>query len=151
MSIVLLKSSCDYYYLLVFSTTKFLKIAIIVSGWLNEIKSSNKGKVTCNKQILLSIINLAAKEIAGVDSLCENFSSGLKKLFSNNMSEGVKVEYTNDGVNVDIYLNIEYGYNVSDVSHRVQENVKNSISSMIDVKLNNINVHIMGVVFKEED
>ena len=117
----------------------------------NEIKSSNKGKVTCNKQILLSIINLAAKEIAGVDSLCENFSSGLKKLFSNNMSEGVKVEYTNDGVNVDIYLNIEYGYNVSDVSHRVQENVKNSISSMIDVKLNNINVHIMGVVFKEED
>ena len=117
----------------------------------NEIKSSNKGKVTCNKQILLSIINLAAKEIAGVDSLCENFSSGLKKLFSNNMSEGVKVEYTNDGVNVDIYLNIEYGYNVSDVSHRVQENVKNSISSMIDVKLNTINVHIMGVVFKEED
>jgi len=117
----------------------------------NEIKSSNKGKVTCNKQILLSIINLAAKEIAGVDSLCENFSSGLKKLFSNNMSEGVKVEYTNDGVNVDLYLNIEYGYNVSDVSHRVQENVKNSISSMIDVKLNNINVHIMGVVFKEED
>lgn len=117
----------------------------------NQINGNNKGKVTCNKSILLSIINLATKEIAGVDSLCENFASGIKKLFSNNVSEGVKVEYSNNGVKIDIYIYIEYGYNVSDVAHRVQENVKNSISSMIDVKLNDINVHIMGVNFKEEE
>lgn len=117
----------------------------------NQIDGINKGKVTCNKSILLSIINLATKEIAGVDSLCENFASGIKKLFSNNVSEGVKVEYSNSGVKIDIYIYIEYGYNVSDVAHRVQENVKNSISSMIDVKLDDINVHIMGVSFKEEE
>lgn len=117
----------------------------------NQINGNNKGKVTCNKSILLSIINLATKEIAGVDSLCENFASGIKRLFSNNVSEGVKVEYSSDGVKIDIYINIEYGYNVSDVAHRVQENVKNSISSMIDVKLNDINVHVMGVSFKEEE
>lgn len=117
----------------------------------NQAKGNNKGKITCNKSILLSIINLATKEIAGVDSLCENFASGIKKLFSNNVSEGVKVEYLNDGVKIDIYIYIEYGYNVSDVAHRVQENVKNSISSMIDVKLNDINVHVMGVSFKEEE
>lgn len=117
----------------------------------NQINGNNKGKVTCNKSILLSIINLATKEIAGVDSLCENFASGIKKLFSNNVSEGVKVEYSNNGVKIDIYIYIEYGYNVSDVAHRVQENVKNSISSMIDVKLNDINVHVMGVNFKEEE
>lgn len=117
----------------------------------NQINGNNKGKVTCNKSILLSIINLATKEIAGVDNLCENFASGIKKLFSNNVSEGVKVEYSNNGVKIDIYIYIEYGYNVSDVAHRVQENVKNSISSMIDVKLNDINVHVMGVNFKEEE
>lgn len=110
----------------------------------------NKGKVHCNKNVLLSIINLAAKEISGVDSLCTNFSSGLKKIFSNNVSEGVKVTYENDGISVDIYLNILYGYNITDVAHRVQENVKNGISSMIDVKVNSINVHIMGVEFGVE-
>lgn len=113
-----------------------------------EIK--NKGKVNCNKNVLLSIINLAAKEIAGVDSLCSNFSSGFKKLFSNNVSEGVKIAYENGGITVDIYLNILYGYNVTDVAHRVQENVKNGISSMIDIKVNSINVHIMGVEFGAE-
>lgn len=115
----------------------------------NEV-IKNKGKVNCNKNVLLSIINLAAKEISGVDSLCSNFSSGLKKLFSNNVSEGVKIAYENNGITVDIYLNILYGYNVTDVAHRVQENVKNGISSMIDIKVNSINVHIMGVEFGAE-
>lgn len=115
----------------------------------NEV-IKNKGKVNCNKNVLLSIINLAAKEISGVDSLCSNFSSGLKKLFSNNVSEGVKIAFENNGITVDIYLNIRYGYNVTDVAHRVQENVKNGISSMIDIKVNSINVHIMGVEFGAE-
>ena len=115
----------------------------------NEV-IKNKGKVNCNKNVLLSIINLAAKEISGVDSLCSNFSSGLKKLFSNNVSEGVKIAYENNGITVDIYLNILYGYNVTDVAHRVQENVKNGISSMIDIKVNSVNVHIMGVEFGAE-
>ena len=112
--------------------------------------NKNKGKVNCNKNVLLSIINLAAKEISGVDSLCSNFSSGIKRFFSNNVSEGVKITYENDGITVDIYLNVRYGYNITDVAHRVQENVKNGISSMIDIKINNINVHVMGVEFVGE-
>ena len=112
------------------------------------VNKNNRGKVSCNKNILLSIVNLAAKEIAGVSSLCENFGSGLKKLFSNNYTDGVKITNTNDGVNVDIYLNVWFGYSVNDVAYRVQENVKNGISSMMEVKVNSINVHVLGVDFK---
>ena len=115
----------------------------------NDI-NKNKGKINCNKNVLLSIINLAAKEITGVESLCVNFSSGFKKFFSNNVSEGVKITYVNDGITVDIYINILYGYNVTDVAHRVQENVRNGISSMIDIKVNSVNVHVMGVEFGAE-
>ncbi len=110
----------------------------------------NKGKVNCNKEVLLSIISLAAKEISGVQSLCSNFYSGLKRIFSSNVTDGVKVTYENNGITVDIYLNIYYGYSVTDVAHRVQENVKNGISSMIDIKVNNINVHVMNVDFGVE-
>ncbi len=115
-----------------------------------DSSNKNKGKVNCNKDVLLSIINLAAKEISGVDSLCPDFTSGLKRFFSNNVSEGVKIAYVNDGITVDVYINILYGYNVTDVAHRVQENVKNGISSMIDIKINSVNVHVMGVEFGAE-
>ena len=34
-----------------------------------------------------------------------------------------------------------------DISFRVQENIKNNISSMIEMKTGKINVHIVGVDF----
>lgn len=116
----------------------------------NEIYNNNKGKVTCNKNILLSIINLATKEIAGVSSLCDNFGSGIKKMFSNNYTNGVKIDYGNNGVDIDVYINILYGYSVPDIAYKVQENIKNGISSMLDVKINAINVHVQGVDFSEK-
>ena len=72
----------------------------------NDAENS-KGLVTYNKNILLSIINLAAKEISGVASLCSNFSgSAFKRLFSNNYYEGVKLTHTKEGLVIDVYLNV---------------------------------------------
>ena len=110
---------------------------------------SNKGKVNYNKNILLSIINLATKEIAGVSSLCDNFGGGIKKMFSNNYTNGVKVEYGKNGVVVDVYINVYAGYSVPDIAYKVQENIKNGISSMLDVNIDTINVHVQGVDFSQ--
>ncbi len=110
------------------------------------------GRVYCNKNILLSIINLAAKEISGVSQLCSKFGSKLKKMFSaTNYFEGVKVAYTKDSIAVDVYLNVFFGYSVADVAYRVQENIKNGISSMMDINVNGINVHVLGVDFSKEE
>ena len=111
---------------------------------------SNKGKVTCNKNILLSIINLATKEIAGVSSLCDNFGSGIKKLFSNNYANGVKIEYGKNGIVIDVYVIVYEGYSVPDIAYKVQENIKNGISSMLDVNIDKINVHVQGVDFSKK-
>ena len=112
---------------------------------LNQVASkNNKGKVSCNRDILLSIVSLATKEITGVSCLCANFGNGLKKLFSNNYTQGV------NSIMVDIYINILFGYSVSDVAFRVQENVKNGLSAMVDIKIDSINVHVLGVDFNKE-
>ncbi len=118
---------------------------------LNQVASkNNKGKVSCNRDILLSIVSLATKEITGVSCLCANFGNGLKKLFSNNYTQGVKITESGDSIMVDIYINILFGYSVSDVAFRVQENVKNGLSAMVDIKIDSINVHVLGVDFNKE-
>lgn len=118
---------------------------------LNDMASKNsKGKISCNRDILLSIVSLATKEINGVSCLCANFGNGIKKLFSNNYTEGIKISQTGDSIVIDIYINILFGFSVNDVAFRVQENVKNGLSSMIDVKIESINVHVLGVDFKKE-
>jgi uncharacterized alkaline shock family protein YloU len=113
---------------------------------------SQNGRVYCDKSIMLSIINLAAKEISGVSALCNNFASGIKRFFSSNYFEGVKVSYPKKGsIVIDVYIRVFFGYSVSDVAYRVQENIKNGISSMLDVKIEGINIHVLGVDFSKEE
>lgn len=117
----------------------------------NNIKKQAKGNVTYGSDIVLSVINLATKEIAGVSSIVTKFSSVLKRWFSNNYYEGVKISYNKDAMTVDVYINVCFGYNVTEVAFRVQENIKNSLSGMIDIKINKINVHVLGVEFPKDE
>ncbi|MBE5735301.1 MAG: Asp23/Gls24 family envelope stress response protein [Clostridiales bacterium] len=119
----------------------------------NEIKlRPTKGNITFNDHIILSVINLATKEIAGVSSLDTKHMFALKRWFNKNYSNGVKISYLNNSMIVDVYINVFFGYNVSEIAYRVQENIKNSIASMIDINIDNINVHVIGVDFsKSED
>lgn len=118
----------------------------------NYLNKPAKGRVTYNKDIVLSVINLATKEIVGVSSLVANFSSALQRWFGrNNYYEGVKISYANDTMCVDVYLNVYYGYNVSEIAYRVQENIKNSLASMIEMKIDRINVHVLGVEFPKQE
>ncbi len=119
----------------------------------NEIKlRPTKGKITFKDDIILSVINLATKEIAGVSSVNTKYIHALQRWFNKNYSDGVKISYLNNSMTVDVYINVYYGYNVSEIAYRVQENIKNSIASMIDISIDNINVHVIGVDFsKAED
>ena len=119
----------------------------------NDIyENNNNGKVYCGKNIMLSIINLAAKEISGVSSLSTDFGSKFKRLFSSNYFEGVKISYTQTkNLIIDIYLYVFFGYSVADVAYRVQENVKNGISNMISAKIDSVNIHVLGVDFSREE
>lgn len=109
---------------------------------------NNKGKVNLNRNILLSIINLAAKEITGVSRLTESFGSFFRKIFTNNSFEGVRIINNGGTITIHVYLNVYYGVKVNDVVYRVQQSIKNGVSSMIDLSINSINVHVMGVDIK---
>ena len=115
---------------------------------MEENMNDNKGKVTCDRKILLSIISLATKEISGVSELVDTAETKLKRIFNKNDSRGVKLKfYPNGKLVVDVYIKVFAGVNIPDISFRVQENIKNNIASMIDVKAGKINIHIVGVDF----
>lgn len=111
---------------------------------------SSKGKVDIDRDILLSIINLAAKEISGVDKLTNSYLPLVKRPFGNK-TEGVKIKFENNNtIKVDIYMVIKNGYSVPDVAYRVQENVKNSLNSMVGLQPGKINVHVMDVATDDD-
>lgn len=110
-----------------------------------------KGNVTYDGNIILSVINLATKEIAGVSGLVSNFGSRIKMFFNKNFKEGVRVSYNNNSLIVDVYVKVFYGYNVSEIACKIQENIKNSIASMMEIDIDKINVHFLGVDFATDE
>jgi len=102
---------------------------------VKKYSSSFNGNVSYGKNVLLSIVSLAVKEISGVASL---------------QGKGVRTEVVGKTVNVDVFVNLRIGSSVTDVAFRVQENVKRSVESMTEYKVGAINVTVLGVVFDKE-
>ncbi len=110
----------------------------------------NKGKITLDRNILVSIINLAAKEINGVESVCNKHRSFFKKMLKR-YDDGVEIKFEKNGaLTIDVYINIYIGFNVPDIAYRVQENVRNSLATMVALKPMKINVHIVDVECDKE-
>lgn len=113
---------------------------------------SEDGKITCDKNILYSIVNLATKEIKGVARLSNSNLPWYKKMFQKQDYEGVKIHFDANGtLKVDVYVDVYIGESTPDLAYRIQENIKNNLSGMVEMKASNISVHIMNVVVNRID
>jgi len=119
---------------------------------VEEQKNKNQGKLTCNRNILYSIVSLATNEISGVAGLSKKSRCFLTRFLQNKSFSGVKIKYdVNGAIKIDVYINVYSNVNVPDICFKVQENIKNNILSMVDIKATKINVHIMDVVISKEE
>ena len=64
---------------------------------------------------------------------------------------GIIVDFEENQVAIDVYVNVKFGYSVKDVAFRVQENIKSSVESMTEFKVSAVNVHVVGVTFSDTD
>ena len=93
-----------------------------------KIKDGHLGEVKIADEVVAIIAGLAATEVEGVSSMAGNITNELvSKLGMKNLSKGVRVEVLSGIVNVDVALNIAYGYSIPEVSAKVQERVKSAI------------------------
>ena len=109
-----------------------------------QIKNfSGENETIINKNMVLSIISLATKEIKGVIDVYQPTKLSFKKIFVRNIGKGVRVKYTKFGALIDIYVVVSTHVEVNDIVYKIQNNVKNSLASLLPIKIKAINVHVM--------
>lgn len=113
---------------------------------IKKINGTNETYI--NKNMVVSIVSLATKEIQGVVDVYQPTRLSIKRLFNRNIGKGVKIKYTNLGVLIDIYVVVETDVEVNDIVYRIQQNIKNSLTTLLPIKIKAINVHIMDAVKK---
>jgi uncharacterized alkaline shock family protein YloU len=104
------------------------------------------GEVQIADEVVAIIAGLAATEVEGVASMAGNVTNELvAKLGMKKLSKGVKVLVSDQNVDVDLALNIDYGYSIMKVSEKVQDKVKAAIENMTGLHVSIVNIRIASV------
>jgi uncharacterized alkaline shock family protein YloU len=115
--------------------------------------SENKdiGGVFVSPDVIVTYISQAVAETPGVAELAGNISDTITKkiLGKENEFKGIKIDGGENGYTVDIYIIVYFGERIPDVAWNVQKNVKASLDNVMDITVENINIHVQGVT-KEE-
>ena len=103
------------------------------------------GEIVIAPRVLEKIIAIATAKVEGVHSL-ENKSVS-DSLSKRALGRGVYLRTQEDSqISVDIYLYLEYGVAVPKVAVAIQKAVKTAVYNMADVTLDDVNIHVVGIV-----
>lgn len=112
----------------------------------------NVGQIRIANEVVGIISGLAATEIAGVAGMSAGIAGGIAEMLGKkSLAKGVRVEVGEKEAAVDLYVIMEYGVSIPDVAWQVQENVKKAIESMTGLDVVEVNVHVQGVSFQNEE
>lgn len=110
---------------------------------INSVKSNTE----VYAEIIADIASRAAAEIEGAELLGKN-PDKLRIIKDNDVHAYVKSDNT---VDIDIYLNILYGYNIPDTVCKVQIAIKKAIEKETCYKVGEVNVSVVSIIVEETD
>lgn len=113
---------------------------------------SELGDIRIANEVVAVIAGLAAVEVEGVAGMSGGIAGGIAELLGRkNLAKGVKVEVGEAQAAVDLFVVVDFGVRIPDVSWHIQENVKRAIETMTGLDVVEVNVHVQGVHFQQEE
>ncbi|SEO30319.1 Uncharacterized conserved protein YloU, alkaline shock protein (Asp23) family [Amphibacillus marinus] len=119
---------------------------------LNVSEDLSLGKVEIAPVVIEVIAGLATLEVKGVYAMRGNFATDVAERFGlKSHGKGIKVELTEHGVVIDVYVIFDYGVAIPIVAQRVQENIRQTLKNMTALEVDEINVHVVGVQMEKDN
>jgi uncharacterized alkaline shock family protein YloU len=105
------------------------------------------GAIHIANEVLADIAGFAALESYGIVGMASpTKADGVAQLLPRQkLRKGVKITGTDAGVEVDLYVVIEHGTNLAEVSHNLANLVSHTLRGMADVQVARVEVHVMDV------
>lgn len=110
------------------------------------------GNVKIAVDVVATIAGIATMEVKGVAGMCSSLAGGIAEILGTKKSptRGVKVDITEEGTVIDVYIVVDYGIRIPELAWEIQENVKRSVESMTGQNVLKVNIHIDGISFAKE-
>ncbi|RDW21964.1 Asp23/Gls24 family envelope stress response protein [Oceanobacillus chungangensis] len=104
------------------------------------------GKVEIAPEVIEVIAGIAATEVKGLFAMRGNFASGVaERLGKKPHNKGVKVELTETGVSIELYVILHFGVSIPLVAQEIQSNIRQTLINMTALEIEEINIHVVGI------
>ena len=105
------------------------------------------GSLNVSNDVLVDLVGNAALGCYGIVGMAlPSLQDGIASLLPNNrLRRGISVRNGDNGVDIDLYVVVEYGTNIAAVSKNLIDNVKYVLSDQAQIPVNNVMVHVQGI------
>lgn len=106
-----------------------------------------RGNIEIHDDVLAEMAGFAALECYGIVGMASpSLRDGVAQLLSREkLRKGVAVRSHGDSVKIDLYVVIEHGANLTQVSHNLADRVRYDLQTIAGVAVDDVDVHVQGV------
>jgi uncharacterized alkaline shock family protein YloU len=111
------------------------------------MQQQDLGRIEVSNQVIASIAGHAANGCYGVVGMAaRGLRDGIaERLQRENLHRGVEVRVQDDGIDIDLYVVVEYGVRITEVAHSLQDAVRYQVEKALAIKVNTVNVNVQGI------
>ena len=113
-----------------------------------EYKISNDlGLITSSEDVLLKVAGYAALECYGIVAMSSKRAKDgfVEWLGKENLTKGVQVNITEAGIDIDLFIIVEYGISIVEVCNIIKSQVCYKIENMTGAKVRRVNISVEGI------
>ncbi len=113
-----------------------------------ECKINNDlGQITISDDVLLKVAGYAALECYGIVAMSSKRAKDgfVEWLGRENLTKGVQVNVTESGIDIDLYIIVEYGISIVEVCNIIKSQVCYKIENMTGAKVRRVNISVEGI------
>ena len=113
-----------------------------------ECRISNElGLITISEDVLLKVAGYAALECYGIVAMSGTSAKDgfVEWLGRENLTKGVELNITDQGIDIDLYIIVEYGISIVEVCNIIKSQVCYKIENMTGAKVRRVNISVEGI------
>ena len=113
-----------------------------------ECKINNDlGQITIAEDVLLKVAGYAALECYGIVAMSSKRAKDgfVEWLGRENLTKGVRINVTDEGIDIDLFIIVEYGISIFEVCKIIKSQVCYKIENMTGAKVRRVNISVEGI------
>ncbi len=112
----------------------------------NNNNNNQLGEMNIADEVYAITAGNATIETEGVAAMSGGFTGGIAKILGRkNITKGVKVDKSEEGITVDLNLIVKYEVRIPEVTEKVQKKVKEALETVTGAKVLAVNVNVLGI------